>query len=776
MAMPSSAYLTERGDSASYLPIHEIPLNDVVASSHASQRFVGSQRHLSSQGSDGFGQSESICNLSISPSSSMQFLERNRSFSDPMPRIPEDLKYSPTSPLSGTSASASGTQVASWEEVLARPRANSNVSVYSNASSNISMMTEETATRTADILAESDYADGEIDRASPGPGKVGKSRKSYTCPVDSCGKLFGRSSHLSRHYKSTHSAPFAFKCPMPMCGKRFSRSDILKKHVKVHSAGQSSLLVSTSTGGLSEMFTIASNDQRATSEGTAIKAADSMVAAMGQSFKPTPPDRSYSSEASQNLPVATSYPPPLTIGARRESYGGPGSGNIGLLTGNNLAATSVFQYPTPMQTPIASPSPSNLHFTNAASSTTPVSAQPIPLPSTSMGGGSGSNSFVTTLSASSMPATTAAGSILGFSWNGSNVRNDSSLDLQAIKALQHSTNYSQQPQQFQQSNPAMNSTSHIVVPSTRDPRSLLLLQPTPSSSSTLQYHTHKLPLNFQDSVKGASYSSSPTATAQGQRKDEGFIANSSGFQTQYGGSNLSDLGYRRSETPSSSFGALSIEGLSHPKLNYQPQQQQQFQLQQTHSEKSQNSREAHVEQQAPPSFCPGDVQRPSSSMRKGSPLDFLLSSADSEGPIKSSPLTATHQTSIIPTPGLQIASSTGSLDHQLGGSLSKMDWNPPPNGSSSGGSPTSGSSLLSEQIRQQRQQQHQQAQKSEMPGLNTSSALAKVPGSSPLCSASTPTSVYGSTDSQQNQQGQSMEQAMSMSEEVASVMVGMAGC
>ncbi|KAJ3115914.1 hypothetical protein HDU96_010860 [Phlyctochytrium bullatum] len=72
-------------------------------------------------------------------------------------------------------------------------------------------------------------------RKTKGSGAPRKKRV-YPCTYEGCGKTFGRSSHLSRHLKSTHTQPFAFACPVATCGKRFSRSDILKKHIKVHTA------------------------------------------------------------------------------------------------------------------------------------------------------------------------------------------------------------------------------------------------------------------------------------------------------------------------------------------------------------------------------------------------------------------------------------------------------------------------------------------------------------------------------------------------------------
>ncbi|KAI9312020.1 hypothetical protein BX666DRAFT_1826003, partial [Dichotomocladium elegans] len=53
----------------------------------------------------------------------------------------------------------------------------------------------------------------------------------FTCPLNSCAKLFKRLEHLKRHLR-THTMERPYLCSL--CGKRFSRSDNLAQHKKTH--------------------------------------------------------------------------------------------------------------------------------------------------------------------------------------------------------------------------------------------------------------------------------------------------------------------------------------------------------------------------------------------------------------------------------------------------------------------------------------------------------------------------------------------------------------
>jgi len=60
--------------------------------------------------------------------------------------------------------------------------------------------------------------------------------KTYSCPLQTCGRLFKRLEHLKRHVR-THTMERPYSCSV--CGKRFSRSDNLAQHRKTHERGTS---------------------------------------------------------------------------------------------------------------------------------------------------------------------------------------------------------------------------------------------------------------------------------------------------------------------------------------------------------------------------------------------------------------------------------------------------------------------------------------------------------------------------------------------------------
>ncbi|KAG0043679.1 hypothetical protein BGZ83_011139 [Gryganskiella cystojenkinii] len=200
-----------------------------TAAAQMSPSLYNQQHHVHYQHySNGFrpthSYANSISNLSevssVSSSSSMSPCELARTFSQPSMSLTED--YGSMEMIHPLRASASTTSTNSLASIESSP---SN-SVKRESSEGATTLKSPKRSRGRRVSSQLD-PDSCFTVAAAG-GKV------FTCEHLDCGKIFKRSEHLKRHYRSIHTLEKPFECPIEDCTKRFSRSDNLNQHIRIH--------------------------------------------------------------------------------------------------------------------------------------------------------------------------------------------------------------------------------------------------------------------------------------------------------------------------------------------------------------------------------------------------------------------------------------------------------------------------------------------------------------------------------------------------------------